>query len=89
MFDVVFALNGIANIVKRFEVNEHFQALAFGEAIDETRTMLEHPTDQIARNSNVQNAVRPIGQNVDVPTCHADSLQDVDGRDRPGHDESP
>jgi len=28
-----------------------------------------------------------FGQNVNMATCHTDSLQDVDGRDKPGHDE--
>jgi hypothetical protein len=27
------------------------------------------------------------GQKINPATCHADILQDVDGRDKPGHDE--
>ena len=43
--------------------------------------------DEVIRHANVQDAVRSIGQNVNVTTCHTDILQDVDGRDKPGHDE--
>ena len=49
--------------------------------------MLKYPTDQIIRHPNVQNAVQAIGQNINVSTSHAEILQDVDGRDKPGHDE--
>jgi hypothetical protein len=49
--------------------------------------MLEYPADEIACHADIQNAVRTIGQNVNVSTCHAEILQDVDGRDKPGHDE--
>jgi hypothetical protein len=38
--------------------------------------------------AGIQNAVRTIGQNINVSTCHAEILQDVDGRDKPGHDEN-
>ena len=57
------------------------------EAFDESRAMLKYPTDQIIRHPDVQNAVRAIGQNINVSTSHAEILQDVDGRDKPGHDE--
>ena len=54
---------------------------------DEPRPMLEHPANQIIRHADIKNAVRSIGQNVNVPAaCHAEILQDVDGRDKPGHD---
>jgi hypothetical protein len=50
--------------------------------------MLEHPANQIIRHADIKNAVRSIGQNVNVPAaCHAEILQDVDGRDKPGHDD--
>ena len=52
----------------------------------ESGAMLEYPADKIARHADIQDAVRTIGQNVDVATCHVEILQDVDGRDKPGHD---
>ena len=46
----------------------------------------EYGPDEVARYADIQDAVRTIGQNVDVATCHVEILQDVDGRDKPGHD---
>ena len=87
MFNVVLALDGIADIVEPFEIDQSLQSIPFSKAFDEARPMLKHPTDKIARYPDIQDAVRAIGQNVDVATCHAEILQDVDGRDKPGHDE--
>jgi hypothetical protein len=88
MLDVVLALDGVADIIEPFEIDQSLQSIPLGEPIDKSRAMLKHPTDKIVRYSDVQNAVRTIGQNVNVATCHAEILQDVDGRDKPGHDES-
>jgi hypothetical protein len=87
MLDVVLALNGVADIVEPFKIDQSLQSIPPGEPLDESRTMLKHPTDKIVRHPNLQNAVRTIGQNIYVATCHAEILQDVDGRDKPGHDE--
>ena len=87
MLDVVLALDRVSNVVKSFEIDQSLQSIPFSEAFDEARPMLKHPTDKIARYPDIQDAVRAIGQNVDVATCHAEILQDVDGRDKPGHDE--
>jgi hypothetical protein len=87
MFDIVLALDSVTDVVKPFEIDQSLQSIPFSEAFDEARPMLKHPADKIARYPNIQNAVRAIGQNVHVATCHAEILQDVDGRDKPGHDE--
>ena len=87
MFDIVLALDGVADVVESFEVHQSLQSLPLGESLDESRAMLKNPTNEIVRHPNVQNAVRSIGQNINVSTCHVESLQDVDGRDKPGHDE--
>jgi len=87
MLDVVLALDRVSDVVKPFEIDQSLQSVPFSEAFDEARPMLKHPTDKITRYSDVQNAVRAIGQNVNVATCHVEILQDVDGRDKPGRDE--
>ncbi len=88
MLDVVFALDGVTDVVEFFEIDQSLQSIPFGEAFDESRAMFEDAVDKIVRHPNVQNAVRTIGQNINVTACHAGILQDVDGRDKPGHDES-
>ena len=87
MFNVVLALNGIADVVETLKIDQPLQPIPFGKAIDESGTMLEYPTNKIACHPDIENAVRTIGQNVDVSACHDAILQDVDGRDKPGHDE--
>ena len=87
MLDIVLALDGVADVVKLLEIDQSLQSAALGEAINKSRAMLEHPTDKVVRYANVQNTIWSIGQNINVSTCHVDILQDVDGRDKPGHDE--
>jgi len=87
MFDIMLALDSITDVVKFFEINQPFQAVSFGKPIDESGSMFEYPTDKIACHSDMENAVGAIGQNIYVSTCHVEILQDVDGRDKPGHDE--
>ena len=87
MLDVVLALDGVTDVIELFEIHQALQPVPFGKPIHESGTMFEHPADKIACHSDVENAVRTIGQNVNVSTCHVDILQDVDGRDKPGQDE--
>jgi len=87
MFDIVLTLNGVADVFESFEIDQSLQSVPLGEAFDESRAMFEHSTNKIVCHPNVKDAIRTIGQNIDVSTCHAEILQDVDGRDKPGHDE--
>jgi hypothetical protein len=87
MFHIVLALDGIANVVEPLEIDQSLQSMLLGEAIDKSRAMLERPADEIVCHADVQNAVRAVGQNINVSTSHVEILQDVDGRDKPGHDE--
>jgi hypothetical protein len=87
MLDIMLALNSIADVIELLEIDQPLQAVSFGKSIDETGTVFEYPADKIARHSDIENPVGTIGQNVNVPARHADILQDVDGRDKPGHDE--
>ena len=87
MLDVVLALDGISDVVELLEVDRPLQAVSLRKAVDEAGLMFEYSADKIACHADVKDAVRTIGQNVDVSTCHTEILQDVDGRDKPGHDE--
>jgi hypothetical protein len=87
MFDIVLALNGVADIVEPLEIDQPLQSVFLSETLSESRAVLVDTADKIARHADIQNAVRTIGQNVNPSTCHAGILQDVDGRDKPGHDE--
>src|SRR5438105_2911423 len=87
MLDVVLALNGIQNVVKSFEIDQPLQSIPFAETFDKSRTMLEDASDKIIGHADVENAIRTVCQNINASACHVESLQDVDGRDKPGHDE--
>jgi hypothetical protein len=87
MFDIVFTLDGITDVVKFLKVNQPLQAVSLSKAIDESRAMFEDPANEIVCHPDIKDAIWSIGQNMDVATCHAEILQDVDGRDKPGHDE--
>ena len=87
MLDIVLALDGVSDVVELLKIDQSLQTISFGEAIDETRAMFEYPADKIACHADIEDTIRTVGQNVNIAACHADSLQDVDGRDKPGHDE--
>ena len=87
MLHIVLALDRIADGLKSFEINESFYSIPFGEAFNEPGPMLKYAADQIVCHAHVENAVRLICEDVNVTTSHAEILQDVDGRDKPGHDE--
>jgi hypothetical protein len=63
MFDIVFALDSVADVVKFSEVNQPLQAVLLGEAIDESGAMLEDAANKINSHTDIEDAVRTIGQN--------------------------
>ncbi len=87
MLDVFLTLNSVSDIVEPLKIDQSLQTVALGEAFDESRAMLEDTAHKIVGHADIQNAVWAIGQNVNIASCHTDRLQDVDGRDKPGHDE--
>src|ERR1700730_4180371 len=46
MLNVVLALDGVADDVEPFEIDQSLQSIPLGEAIDESRAMLEDATDK-------------------------------------------
>ena len=87
MLDIVLALDGVTDIVKLLEVDQSLQSIPLGEAFHESGSMLIDAANKIACDADVENTVRAIGKNVNPSTSHAGILQDVDGRNKSGHDE--
>ena len=87
MFDIVLALDGIADVLVSLEIDQPFQSVLLGEAFYGTRPMLVDPTNEVIRDSYIKNPVWTICQDVNEAARHVAILQDVDGRDKPGHDE--
>jgi hypothetical protein len=48
--------------------------------------MFKRAAWQIAGDASVQNAVASIGHEIEPAAGHASIEEDVDGRDKPGHD---
>jgi hypothetical protein len=86
MLDIVLALDGVADILKPLEIDQPSQSVLFREAFNDAGSMLVDPTDEVIRDSNIKNPVRTICQDINELTGHPATLQDVDGRDKPGHD---
>jgi hypothetical protein len=86
MFDVMFALNCILNGLKSLEIDESLKTITFCKTVDESGAMLKNSTNKIICHADVKNAVRAICQKIDKAACHSEIVQDVDGRDKPGHD---
>ena len=49
--------------------------------------MFKCTADEVACHADIENAVRLVGHEINVAACHLEILQDVDGRDKPGHDD--
>ena len=86
MLDILLALDGGADIIKNFKIDEPFQFMSLRESIYSAATMLEHPSYEIAGDADVKNTVRPVRDEIHIGTERFAIMQDVDGRDRPGHD---
>jgi hypothetical protein len=87
MLDVVFVLDRQPNVIESFKIDQALQSMPLCKAINESGPVFENATDEVVRHPDIQDAVRAIGQNVNVATCdHRSIMKDVDGRDKPGHD---
>jgi hypothetical protein len=88
MLDIVLALDRSLNVVKLFEINETFQPMPLGKPVNKSGSMFKNAAYEVARHSDIQNAVGSVGEDVDVSALyHGTKVKDVDGRDKPGHDE--
>jgi hypothetical protein len=87
MFDVVFALDRGLDIFVTFEVNKAFDRILLRKSRNETVSMFIDSSNDVVCNSNVEDAVGSACQNVYVAAEHTRIVKDVDGRDKPGHDD--
>ncbi len=88
MFDILFALNGQPDVVVLLKIDEGFESVAFGETIDCSVAVFINAANKVVGHSHIKSAVRPICEQIDKAASHAVIVEDVDGRDKPGHDES-
>jgi len=65
-FQLLFTRNGAFHVTEHFEVNEAIDIVARGEAGRATIAVLADPLHQVRRNTNVEGAVVPAGEDVDA-----------------------
>src|SRR5262249_33426206 len=77
VFDRLLALNGRANIVVQFKVNELLQAVLPGEPTQQTAAMFAATTDEIAGDADIKSAIAAIRHDVDEAAGHQGSRRVV------------
>ena len=86
MLDGCFALNGGQNIIEVLHVDQSFQAVMLCKSINKPLPVFIGSSRQVARNADVQDAVTPIGHEINPAPAIFRLKQDVDGRNKSGHD---
>jgi hypothetical protein len=65
LLDPLLAMDRGGDHPERLELHQGFDALVFGEAIDQALTMFMHAFEQIVGDADIQRAVWPAGEDVD------------------------
>src|SRR5437773_10564963 len=88
MLNGLLALNCEPDIVVMLAIDEHFKSVALAETFDQSLTVFEGAPGQVAGDAGIENAVAPIGDQIKPTARHLCIEEDVDGRDKPGHDQT-
>src|SRR2546422_8993276 len=70
MFDCFLSLNGVTDVIEALVIHEYLQAVLLCESLNEAFPMLESATRQIARDAGIENAVPPIGNEINPAASH-------------------
>jgi hypothetical protein len=81
------SLNCQSDVVVVLAVNEHLESVSLCKTFYEAHAVFERAAGQITGDAGAENAVAPIGHEIEPAASHSSIQEDVDGRDKPGHDE--
>src|ERR1700749_2917886 len=70
VLDGLFALDCSPNVIMLFIVDQHLEAMPFGEAIDETLAVLVGSAWEVAGHADIERAVTPVGHHIN-PATHS------------------
>src|SRR5579864_5589241 len=92
---VVLALDRGLNVRVVLDIDEPFQSIAFGEAVDHALAVLPDAAREVIGHPGVQRTVGPVCHDVHPSPFHRARVERqpgqrnnfVDGRDKPGHDD--
>ncbi|GGA49469.1 hypothetical protein GCM10011395_19770 [Sphingomonas psychrolutea] len=60
----------MADVVKRFGVDQPMDAIFLGKAFDQAFAMLEDALDEVAGHPDLQRAIFAVGKDVDMGSLH-------------------
>ena len=87
MLDVVFALNRSLNFFVVFKVNKVLDGILFRRSCDQSVPVFVDASNKVVDHPDAQNVVGRARHDINVATSHKRMMKDVDGRDKPGHDD--
>lgn len=70
MLDGVLALNGVADIIEALRINQSLQAVMLCKSVDKPLPMFIGSSRQVARDTDIQDAVAPIGHKINPAARH-------------------
>jgi hypothetical protein len=86
VLDRLLSLDCGAIIVVLFKIDELLQVILLREPAYQTIAMFMAAPDEVAGDADVKRTIAAIGHYVNKAATHHTNQQDVDGRDKPGHD---
>jgi hypothetical protein len=86
VLDRLLTLDRGANIVMLFKIDELLQVILLRETEYQTVAMFIAAPDEVAGDADVKRTIAAAGHYVNKAATHRTNQQDVDGRDKSGHD---
>ena len=88
MLDILLALDRLIGGVVNLKMHQTIYLIALRKTIDHLTFMLIYAADEIARDADIERAAGAACKDVYIELSHAPSVQNRDGRDKPGHDDA-
>ena len=88
MFNILLALDRLIRGIVNLKMHQAVYVIALRKTIDHLTFVLIYAADQIACDADIEGAPGAACKDVYVELSHAPSVQNRDGRDKPGHDDA-
>jgi hypothetical protein len=88
MLNILLALDRLIGGIVNLKMHQAIYLIALRKTIDHLTFVLIYAADEIARDADIERAAGAACKNVYIELSHAPSVQNRDGRDKPGHDDA-
>ena len=88
MLNILLALDRLICGIVNLKMHQAIYLIALREAVDHLALVLIYTADEIARDGDIERAAGAACEDVYIELSHAPSVQNRDGRDKPGHDDA-